>query len=140
MSKAKRLAESLQKRRKSISEAHLSLNPEYVKLFELKDSDRVMEFFQPILEEGFEKALSEVRTPSLDTQYNSGTYIYYLSAILSAVQRINSAIAEFHLTENPEDKKLVSMRIEDALEETQRLLAARKASEVRGKDLPVALG
>lgn len=135
MSKAKRLLESL-KRKRSINEAHLSLTPDYVKLFELKDTDRVMEFFQPMLEESFNKALLDVRTPSLEYQYNSGNNLYKLSSLLSAVQRVNSAILEFHRAEEISDKNLINIRIEDALEDVYRLLASWKASEIRGKEIP----
>lgn len=135
MSKAKRLLESL-KRKRSINEAHLSLTPEYVKLFELRNTDKVMEFFQPMLEELFNKALLDVRTPSLEYQYNPGNNLYQLSSLLSAVQRVNSAILEFHKAEEISDKNLINIRIEDALEDVYRLLASWKASEIRGKDIP----
>lgn len=135
MSKAKRLLESL-KRKRSINEAHLSLTPEYVKLFELRNTDKVMEFFQPMLEELFNKALLDVRTPSLEYQYNPGNNLYQLSSLLSAVQRVNSSILEFHRAEEISDKNLINIRIEDALEDVYRLLASWKASEIRGKDIP----
>lgn len=135
MSKAKRLLESL-KNKRSINEAHLSLTPEYVKLFELRNTDKVMEFFQPMLEELFNKALLDVRTPSLEYQYNSGNNLYQLSSLLSAVQRVNSAILEFHRAKEISDKNLINIRIEDALEDVYRLLASWKASEIRGKDIP----
>lgn len=135
MSKAKRLLESL-KRKRSINEAHLSLTPEYAKLFELRNTDKVMEFFQPMLEELFNKALLDVRTPSLEYQYNPGNNLYQLSSLLSAVQRVNSAILEFHRAEEISDKNLINIRIEDALEDVYRLLASWKASEIRGKDIP----
>lgn len=139
MSRAGKLLESLKKKR-SINEAHLSLTPDYVKLYELRDTDKIMEFFQPMLEELFNKALLDVRTPSLEYQYNPGNNLYQLSSLLSAVQRVNSAILEFHRVEDLSGKDLINIRIEDALEDVYRLLASWKASEIRGKDLPDTLG
>ena len=135
--RAGKLLESLKKRR-SFNEAHLSLEPELTQLFESKNIDEVMNYFQPLIQGCFEEALEEARNPTINKGWNNSDKFYKLTSLLGTVQRINSSILEYEKVAE-EDKATVSIRLEDALEEAQRILASWKAGQVRGNVIsPVA--
>lgn len=131
-SKASRILESLKVKRKTLSEAHLSLKEEFIDLYNKKDVEATKAYFLPLLEERFKICLEKVFNPGLREEgYLDSSDLYDFGNRLTQIQALIQSIKEYHLAKSEEDKKTISIRIEDKLEELQRSDAYRISSNLR---------